>query len=146
MNFGEKVKKLRKELGYSQKELASNIGVSTKSIYNYETDNLFPKDKKVIQKLAEIFNVSVDYLITDTDNRNALSKTEEDFISSAKEDFGYKGKKEAEALVEKTAAMMAGGSLSEEDQDAFFQSITKIYFDAKAKAREKYGRKNKSEE
>ena len=52
-----------------------------------------------------------------------------------------KGKKEAENLLEKTAAIFSGGSLSDEDKDAFFQSITELYFDAKSKSRKKYGKK-----
>ena len=142
MLFGEKIRTLRREHGYSQIDLADKLGVSTKSIYNYEKGNLFPKDKNVFKRIAEIFNVSIDYLLSDADEENT-SCDEDEFISSAKNTFGYKGKKEAEILIQKTTALMAGGSLSEEDRDAFFQSITNIYFDAKNKARSKYGRKKK---
>lgn len=49
-------------------------------------------------------------------------------------------------LIERTAAVLAGGELSEEDKDAFFQSITQLYFEAKNKARKKYGKKNSNSE
>ena len=89
--------------------------------------------------------MSIDYLLNDTDideNENNIDiEYKDEFISSAKANFGYKGKKEAENLLEKTAAIFSGGSLSDEDKDAFFQSITELYFDAKSKSRKKYGKK-----
>lgn len=142
MSFGNKIKELRKQAGLSQQELAEKLGVTQKSICNYENDTRFPKGQNVIKGLADIFGVTVDYLLENTDNKDVIFSNEDDFISSAKQEFGYKGKKEAENLLEKTATMLAGGDLSEEDKDAFFQSITEIYFDAKSKARKKYGRKN----
>lgn len=142
MSFGNKIKELRKQAGLSQQELAQKLGVTQKSICNYENDTRFPKGQSVIKGLADIFGVTVDYLLENTDKKDMNFSNEDDFISSAKQEFGYKGKKEAENLLEKTATMLAGGDLSEEDKDAFFQSITEIYFDAKSKARKKYGRKN----
>lgn len=142
MSFGNKIKELRKQAGLSQQELAEKLGVTQKSICNYENDTRFPKGQNVIKGLADIFGVTVDYLLENTDKKDVDFSNEDNFISSAKQEFGYKGKKEAENLLEKTATMLAGGDLSEEDKDAFFQSITEIYFDAKSKARKKYGRKN----
>ncbi len=143
MNFGNKIKHLRKKAGLSQEDLAAKLGVSQKSICNYENNTRFPKGQKVIKGLADIFNVTVDYLISDTDDTTSKENL---FISSAKDEFGYKGKNEAEMLIERTAAVLAGGELSEEDKDAFFQSITQLYFDAKNKARKKYGKKNSNSE
>lgn len=143
MNFGNKIKHLRKKAGLSQEDLAAKLGVSQKSICNYENNTRFPKGQKVIKGLADIFNVTIDYLISDTDDTTSKETL---FISSAKDEFGYKGKNEAEMLIERTAAVLAGGELSEEDKDAFFQSITQLYFDAKNKARKKYGKKNSNSE
>lgn len=143
MNFGNKIKHLRKKAGLSQEDLAAKLGVSQKSICNYENNTRFPKGQKVIKGLADIFNVTVDYLISNTDDTTSKENL---FISSAKDEFGYKGKNEAEMLIERTAAVLAGGELSEEDKDAFFQSITQLYFDAKNKARKKYSKKNSETE
>lgn len=140
MNFGDKIKLLRREAGLSQEDLAKKLGITQKSICNYENNTRFPKGQKIITGLAEIFNVSVDYLISDNEN---ISRNE-NFISSAKAEFGYKGKKEAEMILKRTSAVLAGGELSDEDKDAFFKSITEIYFDAKQKARKKYGKKSAS--
>ena len=145
MNFGEKIKELRKKRGFSQAELAEKIGVTQKTICNYENGTRFPKGQKIINGFADIFDVSIDYLLDDTEidsnKQNIKIEYKDEFISTAKENFGYKGKKEAEKLLEKTAAIFSGGSLSDEDKDAFFQSITELYFDAKSKSRKKYGKK-----
>jgi len=141
MSFGDKIKELREEHKYTQSDLASRLGISTRTIYNYEKGKLFPKDIKVIKGLAGIFNVTTDYLMAEIDVK-VMSEQESNFVDSAKDNFGYKGKKEAEQIIKKTAAMFAGGTLTEEDQDKFFESITKVYFDAKKKARETYGRKS----
>lgn len=144
MSFGDKIRNLREENKYTQSDLASKLGISTRTLYNYEKGKLFPKDIKVFKGLAEIFNVSTDYLMDEIDVK-IMSEQESEFLSSAKKNFGYKGKKEAKQIIEKTTAMFAGGTLSEEDQDKFFESITKVYFDAKKKARETYGRKSNRE-
>ncbi|GKX31345.1 hypothetical protein SH1V18_38250 [Vallitalea longa] len=141
MSFGNKIRNLRAENKLTQSDLASKLGVSTRTIYNYEKGNLFPKDIKVIKGLAEIFNVTTDYIMDEIDVK-IMPEEESTFINYAKDNFGYKGKKEVEQLIEKTAAIFAGGTLSEEDQDKFFESITKLYFDAKRKARDKYGRQS----
>lgn len=145
MNFGEKIKDLRKKNNLSQAELADKIGVTQKTICNYENGTRFPKGQKIINGFADIFHVSIDYLLDDTDidddENNIDIEYKDEFISSAKKKFGYKGKKEAENLLEKTAAIFSGGSLSDEDKDAFFQSITELYFDAKSKSRKKFGKK-----
>ena len=145
MNFGEKIKELRKKRGFSQAELAEKIGVTQKTICNYENGTRFPKGQKIINGFADIFDVSIDYLLDDNEidsnKKNIKIEYKDEFISTAKENFGYKGKKEAENLLEKTAAIFSGGSLSDEDKDAFFQSITELYFDAKSKSRKKFGKK-----
>ena len=145
MSFGEKIKELRKKNNLSQAELADKIGVTQKTICNYENGTRFPKGQKIINGFADIFDVSIDYLLDDNEidsnKKNIKIEYKDEFISIAKENFGYKGKKEAENLLEKTAAIFSGGSLSDEDKDAFFQSITELYFDAKSKSRKKYGKK-----
>ena len=145
MNFGKKIKELRKKNNLSQAELADKIGVTQKTICNYENGTRFPKGQKIINGFADIFDVSIDYLLDDNEidsnKKNIKIEYKDEFISTAKENFGYKGKKEAENLLEKTAAIFSGGSLSDEDKDAFFQSITELYFDAKSKSRKKFGKK-----
>ncbi|GAA6206619.1 MULTISPECIES: helix-turn-helix transcriptional regulator [Thalassotalea] len=64
MILAEKIIKLRKQLSWSQEELAEKMDVSRQSVSKWESTNSIPDLNKVI-KLAEIFDVSTDYLLKD---------------------------------------------------------------------------------
>lgn len=60
--IGNRLKQLREELNIKQDELAKKISVSTSTIGMYETNKREPNNEITI-KLADFFNVSVDYLL-----------------------------------------------------------------------------------
>lgn len=62
MTFGEKLQKLRKEKGWTQEQLASQISVSRQSLSKWELDASLPDTEHIIQ-LSKLFNVSTDYLL-----------------------------------------------------------------------------------
>lgn len=62
VNFGEKVKLLRKERGLTQKQLACMVGVAVSAISAYESGNRYPSYSGLVS-LARIFHVSTDYLL-----------------------------------------------------------------------------------
>lgn len=62
MNLSEKIFKLRKTNGLSQDELAEKLNVSRQAISKWETDQATPELDKIV-KLAELFNVTTDYLL-----------------------------------------------------------------------------------
>ncbi len=57
-----KLRKIREDLGLSQKELSLKLNVSPTNIYNYEIGRTEPSIDVLI-KLADILNVSIDYLV-----------------------------------------------------------------------------------
>ena len=59
--FGKNLKELRTEKGYTQAELAKEIGVSQGAIYFWEKEINEPTAGYLV-KLADIFGVSVDEL------------------------------------------------------------------------------------
>lgn len=63
------LKKLRKERGLSQQELADEFGVTQQSIYKYENGHAQP-DLDMLVRLADYFSTSVDYLIGHLDDEN----------------------------------------------------------------------------
>lgn len=69
------LKKLRLESGISQKELAEKLGVSPTNIYNYEIGRTQPSIEWLI-KIADFFDVSVDYLIERTDDFGNFKKSD----------------------------------------------------------------------
>ena len=64
MTLGEKIAKQRKELNYTQEQLADILGVSRQSISKWEANNGLP-DVDNLKALAQLLNVSVDYLLDD---------------------------------------------------------------------------------
>lgn len=61
------LKELREERGFSQKELATKLGVSPTNIYNYEVGRTEPSIDMLIL-LAKTLEVSVDYLIGNSED------------------------------------------------------------------------------
>lgn len=125
MKFGEKVKELRAKKGLSQNDLAKLVNTSTRTIAAYEGCNTYPRNQEMYSKLAEIFEVSVDYLRTESDS----------FITEAGEQYGRRGQMQAREILEQTAQLFAGGTLSEEDATAFLMDMQQIYWDSKARAK-----------
>lgn len=62
MTLGEKIAKQRKELNYTQEQLADMIGVSRQSISKWESDSAYPETDKLI-RLGKLFDCSMDYLL-----------------------------------------------------------------------------------
>lgn len=69
MFSGGKLKQLRLEKGLTQMELSKIFNTSHATINRYEKGVNEP-DSKTITKFADFFNVSTDYLLDRTDNRN----------------------------------------------------------------------------
>ena len=62
MTLGAKIVKLRKELNYTQEQLADILGVSRQSISKWESDIAYPETDKLIE-LGKLFDCSMDYLL-----------------------------------------------------------------------------------
>lgn len=60
--FGFIIKQLRESRGLNQEELGSIVGVSDKTVSSWEINRTEPK-MGIVQKLADYFNVTTDYLI-----------------------------------------------------------------------------------
>ena len=67
--FGRRLKELRLEKKINQSELGEIMGISPSTVGMYERDQRFP-DKDTLGKIADYFEVSVDYLLGRTDERN----------------------------------------------------------------------------
>ena len=61
MDFGKRLRTLRKEKDLTQKELGKMIGVGRTTISEYESGKIVPRQDGLV-KLAEILDVTVDYL------------------------------------------------------------------------------------
>lgn len=64
MILADKITEERKKNGWSQEELADQLGVSRQAVSKWESAGSVPDLQRVIQ-LAEVFGVSTDYLLKD---------------------------------------------------------------------------------
>lgn len=69
MDFGEKLKEIRKNEGLSQEQLADKIGVSRQAITKWETGRGLP-DIENMMILAEIFKITIDDLVSQASPNN----------------------------------------------------------------------------
>lgn len=68
MNFGERLKMLRKGQKLTQQELATRLGVAKSVVSYYESGDRFPS-YDVLIKIARTFHVTTDYLLDIERNR-----------------------------------------------------------------------------
>lgn len=125
MKFAEKVKKARREAGLSQKEFADAIGVSLRTVTNYETKNMYPKKREMYAKIAGVLHVDTNYLLTE----------DEEFVADASAKYGSRGASQARELVEAVSGLFAGGEIAEEDKDEMMRAIQDAYWIAKERNR-----------
>lgn len=128
MKFGEKLKQARTDAGLSREELGKRIGVTSRSVYNYECNGAYPRKRNIYEKLAKELSVDVNYLLTE----------DEDFIVNASSSYGVRGKRQANQLMEEISGLFAGGGLADADLDEMMKAIQDAYWVAKAKNREKF--------
>ena len=64
--FAERLQGLRKERGLTQKDMAEQLGISTRTYQYYEGDEHRP-DIETLWALADYFDVSIDYLVGRSD-------------------------------------------------------------------------------
>ena len=66
--FAEQLKKARKEKKIKQTELAKILGISTRAVSFYETNSAIPP-LPVMIKISEIFDLTIDELVTGDDQK-----------------------------------------------------------------------------
>lgn len=62
MEFGEKLKSIRKQAGMTQEKLAEKLGVSRQAVTKWETDAGIP-DIANIRVISDLFHISIDELL-----------------------------------------------------------------------------------
>ncbi|HJF30800.1 MAG TPA: helix-turn-helix domain-containing protein [Sporosarcina psychrophila] len=78
MSLGFHLKKEREKRNWSQVEVAKKVGITNAVLSNYERDYRDP-DTETLKKLADLYNVSTDFLLGRTENSSPMNKDEEAF-------------------------------------------------------------------
>ena len=73
-NFQNIFKRLRTSSGLTQAEIAEKLGISRSTIGMYETGAREP-DFETLEKIADFFNVDIDFLLGRTDKTTMLPET-----------------------------------------------------------------------
>lgn len=68
----ENLKKARKKMGFTQKEIADRIGVGISTYKNYECGIREPNNEKIVM-LAKELNTTTDYLLENSKIKNISS-------------------------------------------------------------------------
>ena len=127
MAFAERLKTARLQAGLSQDKLSSALGISKRTIINYESGETLPSSDK-LPIIAKYFGVSIESLISEN----------EEFVALAYEKGGRRSAREAEELVTEVSGLFAGGRLSEEEKDTVMKAIQNAYWIAKDESKRKY--------
>lgn len=121
MKFKDKVREGRIRKNMTQQQLADALGVALRTLTNYERGERYPRNREIYKKLADIFEVDVNYLLTE----------DLEFTIQAGEKYGARAAIQARGMVEELGGMFAGGELTEEDMDAVMKAMQQFYWDAK---------------
>ena len=136
MKFCEKLKEARIKAGLKQEELAEALGVSLRTISNYESGERYPKKREVYYKLAELFHTEENFFLNEG----------EEFMLAAAKEYGAKGAKQARALVEEVSGLFSSGGLADEDLDEMMRGIQEAYWIAKEKNKKYTPKKYRKEQ
>lgn len=80
MSFQERLKRLRLAKKLTQDDMAKVLGITRQAYGYYESStNQRETDHQATKKLANFFNVSIDYLLENTDNPASINGDEEEF-------------------------------------------------------------------
>ncbi len=78
MDIGKKIRTLRLQKNIPQNDLAQILGVSKSTMSNYERNYSTP-DPELLVKIADYFNVSIDYLFDYELNISDLTRESSDY-------------------------------------------------------------------
>ncbi len=123
MNFGERMKSARIAAQMTQQQLADAVGVSLRTITNYEIQGRYPKQHAIYQKLADVLHVDINYLLAEGNVFTTPLPQGED--SNSREKFN--------AVLSQAQALFSGGEFSDEDKDELMRAIQDAYWVARKK-------------
>ncbi|RJS59177.1 hypothetical protein CJ483_03100 [Bacillus sp. PK3_68] len=97
MEYGERLKKLRNERGISQQEFADRLKINRSTYARYELGKTQP-DFETLQKIADYYSVTIDFILGRSDNTNTQTNDEKEmkeFFSNPKLNLFFKEMKES---------------------------------------------------
>ncbi|WP_277680357.1 helix-turn-helix domain-containing protein [Gracilibacillus dipsosauri] len=84
MKYGERLKKLRNKKGFSQKELTDRLNLNRSTYARYELCQTQP-DFDTLDKLANFYDVTVDYLLGRSNDPRLTEKEDKEIDKQTRE-------------------------------------------------------------
>jgi len=97
MSFNNKIKELRKKNNWTQEDLAKKMNLQNTHICRYETGNIKP-GLDILKKFAKIFNVSIDYILGEENEKNRTIKIDNEELYQTLKDVEYLPDKDKETV------------------------------------------------
>ena len=117
--IGNTIRELRKEKKMSQSELGKFIGVSQTTVTAWETGRAEPSST-FISKLADLFNVSTDYLLGRSDNKK---KPYYELTDKEKKDIALQAEKLMEGIESGENLNFYGEPATEEQKERLLIAV-----------------------
>lgn len=115
-SIGERIAKARRYIGMNQKELCEKANINEATLSRYENGLREPK-AAILHRLAEILEVSIDYLLGITEVRNY--KTMQDNLNKNVESI-YENTRE---MLKQDGLMLYGKPATKEDIDNILNAM-----------------------
>lgn len=113
--YGDRIAYLRKKHNLTQEELAEQLNISRASLSHYETNRREP-DYDTLVRLADFFNVSLDYIMARTEEPTVLTdQNVKEFLNELE--------LSNEQLLDKFTLTIDGTELTQEEAKRFIAFI-----------------------
>ena len=136
-SVGTKIKESRERLLLTQKSLSEMTGLTIRSISAYETDTVKPRGSN-LRKIAEALNVSQAFLTNPEIDDPEYGKDTQIYVDAVHDQYGSKGARDFQGLLDGSLSMMAGGDVPQEDKEKFFEAIAAAYLQTKKDASDRF--------
>lgn len=117
MNYGERLKRLREDKKLSQQQLADRLNINRSTYARYELGQTQP-DYETLQRLADFYGVSVDYLFGRENKKNLPELTAKD-----ERDIAKRMEKIKKDLAADGGLSFYGEPLSEEAKESLLEAM-----------------------
>lgn len=126
MKFSDKLRAQRIKAGLTQEDLATQLGVTCRTLQNYESGAVYPKKRELYDRLAAFFENDVSYWLTESQEQPGIEKS-----VSAGSGWGR---------AFPVRDMLLSGDMNGDELDDFMQIVQDAYWEAKNKLRRGSGR------
>lgn len=117
MNFGDRIKKLRKDKDWSQEYVANKLNISVGALSRYETGMFEPKSLSLVNDFATLFDVTTDYLLGKSDSPNSQEiDTDKIKIGLSKTEYGLPTKEQQDKIEEFARFILKDNLKKKEDK------------------------------